>query len=535
MTMRWHHLNLQVKVSIIILLIVGLSLFIADYVDRHYVAKLVQENFYLKVATLLREVETRIQTSAQFQNQTDREKQFNKLIERHPDLLEVRLYTLPSEANGRPSLVARVPSTRHDPTTSTKIPPEVDEVLATTEAASNLHAQVDQRYMAIAVPVFVQEELAGVIFAKFWTGQIATVLEHHRRWSFILRIVVGGLIVLAINMFFYFRVHRPLSSLQAAVKAITGQDLKTTLQVRRNDEIGQLARHFNLMVERIRGATEENQGLYQALKESHDNLKGKIDDATEELLKRNEELVMLNERFSSAQRETTRLQRLAVLGQIVATVAHKIGTPLTAIYGHIQLLEEDPELSVAARERIQTLMRQIERMSRIIQDLLLFGRKSDPCLIQVDINSNLEQTLNLFRPILDRQHIELTTAFGANVESVLGDPSQLQEVFANLIDNALEAMPDGGRLFIQTVRQTADEEGGLRDWVSIAIGDTGPGIPPEDRTRIFEPFFTTKKTEGGTGLGLAITLELVKEQNGEVRIESTVGKGTTFTVRLPAS
>ncbi|MGH7256219.1 MAG: sensor histidine kinase, partial [Nitrospirales bacterium] len=375
----------------------------------------------------------------------------------------------------------------------------------------------------------------AALYAEFWTGQFDAVLDHHRRWSMIIRFLAGLLIVLAVNVYLYFHVHRPLRSLRSGVAAVGSRDLTASVPVQRQDEIGELAGQFNLMVAQLRAAAQENQQLYQALKAAHDDLQQKVADATAELIRRNEELERLNEMLSSAQRETARVQRLAVLGQIVATVAHKIGTPLTAISGHVQLLAEDPQMDPAAKKRVRTILGQIDRMSRIVQDLLTLARKPAVGFTPVDMNTVLEQALNLFRPMLDQQRIELLTEFADNLPTVQGDLLQLQDVFANLIDNALEAMPDGGRLQVRTSPWISTDSGTNRVWVAVEIGDTGHGIAPDHLERVFEPFFTTKKAGQGTGLGLAIALESVQLHGGRLSVDSEVGKGSRFLALLPTA
>ena len=177
------------------------------------------------------------------------------------------------------------------------------------------------------------------------TAQFDEVLDYQHQLSISRRVITGGIIVLAINIFFYWYVHRPVGALLSAVKAVTEGTMTTTVPVSGDDEIGTLGSRFNLMVERIRTTTEENARLFDALQHAHNGLQRKVDEATAEIRQKNRELARTNELLSSAQREAARAQRLSAIGQLAATVAHKIGTPLTALSGHIQLLQEDPDLT----------------------------------------------------------------------------------------------------------------------------------------------------------------------------------------------
>jgi signal transduction histidine kinase len=348
-------------------------------------------------------------------------------------------------------------------------------------------------------------------------------------------LIKGLVIVLAINLFLYFRVHRPVRALLSAVEAVARGKLLTTVPVRGRDEIGQLAERFNLMVERIRAATEENTQLYEKLRLAHDLLQVRVEEATAELRRKNRELARTNELLSTSQREAARAQRLSAIGQLAATLAHQIGTPLTAVSGHLQLLEEDPQLGPEARKRLKIVETQIERESRIIQDLLIYARKPDPVFLPMDLNACLEECLALLRPEIDRRHVALNLLLDPALPKAHADSQQVHEVFCNLIENAMDAMPQGGTLTVQSQVVEAPTTEKTNHWLAIDIADTGPGIAPEHREQIFQPFFTTKKAGRGTGLGLAIAFDTVRSHGGQMLVESESGQGTRFRVLLRGS
>lgn len=524
--------SLHVRVTIITLMIVGVSLLLADLLDRHYVSELARENLHAKTVGLLRSFNMKVATRADLHSDLAGKRELAALYEENPDILLLQLYVSEGGLTALPvPLITHGDATGMDLST---VPGAVREVLATGQKVSQLGYDGAAHRMSLAVPVRIQQEVVGALYAEVWTGQFDSLLAHHRTWSITIRTFAGVLIVVAINLFLYFHVHRPLRRLQSAVTAVAKRDLTASVPVERQDEIGLVGVQFNLMVEQLRLVAEENRRLYEALKEANDSLQGRVAEATAELLKRNQELEDLNEVLSATQRETARVQRLAVLGQTVATVAHRIGTPLTGISGHIQLLAEDPSLSEPIRSRVKTVMGQIERLSRVIQDLLTLARKPEPPRTRLDVNAVLEQVLNLFRPGIEQQRIELVTEFGDNMPPIAADGAQLHEVFTNLIDNALDAMPRGGRLMVRTYLQEASDAGGRSRCIVAEIGDTGTGIDPQHRDRVFEPFFTTKPLGLGTGLGLAIAKEAVRLHGGQLTVTSTVGKGTCAKVSLPA-
>ncbi|HMU56154.1 MAG TPA: ATP-binding protein [Nitrospira sp.] len=260
--------------------------------------------------------------------------------------------------------------------------------------------------------------------------------------------------------------------------------------------------------------------------------------AGEELRAKNEALARTNEILSAVQRAAVRAQRLSAIGQFAATVAHKIGTPLTALSGHVQLLMEDLSLPSKVRGRLQMVEAQIERTSCIIQDLLLYARREPPVRTRTDMNECLEDCMTLFKTECDRLHIACITELAADLPPVEVDRQQMQETVNHLIENALQAMPNGGSLCLRT--RTAE---GAAIWrgssrstgVAVEIVDTGQGINPDHLTQIFQPFFTTKQAGRGTGLGLAIVQETVRAHEGRIMVESEPGKGTSFVIYLPAA
>lgn len=256
-------------------------------------------------------------------------------------------------------------------------------------------------------------------------------------------------------------------------------------------------------------------------------------DATQDLQERNEELVLANERLVVDQRELLRQQRLVVLGKLVATIAHKIGTPLTAISGHLQLLLEDPQLSSEVNQRIQIIFRQTHRLNTVMQDLLNFVRTPTLELEPVSIPQCLEQALQLFLPIFDKQSILLHTDYQASLPLACADFLQLQDAVNNLIDNAIDAMPHGGQLRVSAWPQDRQDSLVREPGICIEIHDTGIGIPSDCLESIFQAFFTTKNIGEGTGLGLAIASEIVQQHQGKLSVESAEGQGTTFFLWLP--
>ncbi|MDE3035729.1 MAG: HAMP domain-containing protein [Nitrospirota bacterium] len=516
-----------------ILVIVGLSALSAEYIDRRYVAKLAQENFQQEMVAVVRQVGAAITTIAEFHNQPSRELELYKLLASRPDLVEIRLYTLPAGEAGPPSLFVSAGNNVQPKQEGNPI--LVEQAVRQASDVSDLSGWGREHLLKIAAPILVENRMVGAAYAEFSTAQFDEVLDYQRRLSLTRRLATGAVIVLAINLFLYLKVHRPVRALLAAVESVAHGNMTTAVPVGGGDEIGRLGSRFNTMVKRIRAATEENRKLYDQLQRAHDDLQIKVDEATTEVRQKIKELARTNEILSTTQREAARAQRLSAIGQLAATVAHKIGTPLTALSGHIQLLQEDPQLSLEARRRIDTVEAQIERTSRIIQDLLLYARKPELTVVPLNLNECLEECVALLRPEIDRRGVVPVLALSPDLDKVQADPQQLQEVFCNLIENALDAMPTGGTLTIRSGTRGPTTAGSAGRRAAVEVEDTGEGIPREVQAQIFQPFFTTKKAGRGTGLGLAIALETVRAHGGQISVESEAGKGSRFLVLLPLS
>jgi two-component system NtrC family sensor kinase len=175
------------------------------------------------------------------------------------------------------------------------------------------------------------------------------------------------------------------------------------------------------------------------------------------------------------------------------------------------------------REPLDMVLSEASRARDIVRDLLDFGRQRPLTLRPVDLNAVVRQVLALLRPSCGR--VTVQEEFAPGLPPVEADAARLKQVFVNIVQNALHAMPGGGRLLVRT-----DHDG---EAVTVTFADTGVGIPPENLRRIFDPFFTTKPDSKGTGLGLSVSLHIVRQHGGAIEVESEPGRGATFTVRLP--
>jgi two-component system, NtrC family, sensor histidine kinase HydH len=222
--------------------------------------------------------------------------------------------------------------------------------------------------------------------------------------------------------------------------------------------------------------------------------------------------------------ELRRSEHLAALGKLLAGVAHEVRNPLAAIRSTVQLWERLPAES-RTPQSLEAVIQAVDRLNQTVSQLLHFSRADHAERHPIQVNDLLRETLELIGAQLTEQQVTCQCEFGQNVPPVQGSASALRQVFVNLLQNALQAMPGGGRL---AVRSDFDER--LRE-VTVLVSDTGPGVPVEDRARLFEPFFTTRSN--GTGLGLALCREITVQHGGRIEYLATERSGATFRVVLP--
>jgi len=230
-----------------------------------------------------------------------------------------------------------------------------------------------------------------------------------------------------------------------------------------------------------------------------------------------------------AERKLIQAEKLAAVGEMAAGIAHELNNPLTTVTGFTELvLDELPDDSVF-RVDLGLVLKEARRARDVVRRLLDFSRSSESERTRADLNELLDDVLSLTNHLMRTSGVQLDVSLGNKLPWVIVDRNQMKQVFLNLFHNALQAMPTGGRLVVKTGKRQKDG----RKWVTTTIADTGDGISEEDRERIFEPFFTTRSEEGGTGLGLSVTYGIVSDHGGEIDVESELGKGTNFIVRLP--
>ena len=228
--------------------------------------------------------------------------------------------------------------------------------------------------------------------------------------------------------------------------------------------------------------------------------------------------------FKHMQEQLRKTERIAELGTLASGMAHEIGTPMNVILGRAEyLLQRTADEGM--KKGLATIVTQIERITKVMNQLLAFARRKSPDRQAVDLGEIVEDSLEMFQERMTHGRITVEKAIEADMPSIQADRDQLIQVLINLVMNSLNAMPEGGRLRLSLAREGSH--------VCLGVSDTGHGMPEEIRSKVFEPFFTTKDFGKGTGLGLTVVKGIIEEHGGTIAVESVVDKGTTFWIQLP--
>jgi signal transduction histidine kinase len=229
------------------------------------------------------------------------------------------------------------------------------------------------------------------------------------------------------------------------------------------------------------------------------------------------------EELKKAQEELVQANKYKVIGELAAGIAHEIRNPLGSIQGSLEILRKDYQPEDSKYEFLNILLKEVKRLNKVITDFLNYAKPALPNLIDTDINQLISETVLILSPQAVKKEVSLKTELEKNLPRIKTDPSQLKQAFINLILNSLEAIEDKGEITISAHQD--------KNRLKIVFQDNGKGMSEETKSKIFTPFFSTK--EGGTGLGLGIVERIIQNHKGEIKVESTLRKGTIFTLSFP--
>ncbi len=376
----------------------------------------------------------------------------------------------------------------------------------------------------VFAPVFTGSRLSGAVELIELLDDTPSIAAQSQRMSIWIALVAVLVITLGTFTLFDRLIYRPIGQLLKAMNEVEAGNLAVEITGTSSDELGILTRNFNGMIQRVRTMTEEREAQKLLLQEQ-------VNEATQELSERNQQLESANRELWQLSRRLSEMERLAVAGQTAAQFAHEVGTPLNLISGHVQLLQNNLKQDPKALSRLETINIQIERIERIVRSMLDRTRSEATPFAPVDLETLLNRIIDVITPTLHQRDIHMVTEFAASLPLINGNADRLQQVFFNLINNAMDAMAAGGSLTIKTECKASDCGEPLQ--VIVSVVDTGCGMTDEVRARIFDPLYTTKEKGRGTGLGLVVVHQIMRDHHGQIDVESTPGQGTCFRLSFP--
>ncbi len=408
-----------------------------------------------------------------------------------------------------------------------------------TEPVFNIfYTDNNEQFFNFVVPVFEkrtisEEEFATQIFSLdedyneneeklLGTIQIGLTPERINRkmqtvlWVSIIPLgFVIALVGIGVSYIIASGVVKPVRHLVKITDKVASGDLSQKVEISSKDEIGLLASRFNQMTKGLKQLMDEKEGVMIELK-----------DLNKKLSSINDELVQRNEQLKDTQEQLLRTEKLAAVGTLASGVSHELRNPLSSIKNAVFLLKRKlsrkviPDIDEKVVQFLDIMDKEIDRSTTIINDLLGFTRVAKPTRTRSNITIVIDEALSRVKIA---ENIKLSKGLQSDLPMVTIDPNQVGRVLINLIENACQAMTDGGELQISASKSKV--------FVEIEIGDSGCGIPEKEVKKIFDPLFTTKPK--GTGMGLAVCHGIIDKHNGSIEVKSQEGKGTNMIIKLP--
>jgi signal transduction histidine kinase len=338
----------------------------------------------------------------------------------------------------------------------------------------------------------------GVLEVAFVAGRLEADLLRESSASLLSGVVLAALLALVVWFALERLVLRQVADLTHGIERVAAGEPRATVPIRSRDELGKVAIAFNRMTERLEEARR------------------RVETETDRSL----ELM----------RRLRQSESLAIAGKLCSSIAHEVGTPLNIIAGRAELTLRALPKDSPLREDLDVIVAQIDRISRMIRAALDPFRQREPERASTDPRAVTDALRPLLQHFARSRGVALDVSMPRDLPPVLVDPGHLQQVMINLLTNAIEATPSGGRVAVTAAPAVADDE---RPGVAIVVRDTGSGIPLDVLPKIFDPFFSTKPARDGSGLGLSICRDLVRSNGSDIQVTSAPGSGTTFTVWLP--
>ena len=510
-------LNLQWKVLLLVAGTMIVIVVVSAYLHQLITKELIEEYRYNNAVAQVVTVAKRSETYGYFGKPDDLLQEIQFLINSRPDFNQIDVFQITRAGD---KLVA---------TTA----PDGPRLPYLNEKSRDNELGEMERPFPDVVSVEVEREghrhwiITAAINENGDNGYVTALVQKTSRTDFVTRLqfqhnmVLGGGAIVSIALLyclFAFMFRRPARDIVSAMSQARTGDLSARAPIRRDDELGTIARGFNMMIDDLRSRDEEREQLLLQVKNFNDQLQNEVAQATSELRASNEALF-------DTQQGLARSERLAAVGQIAASLAHEIGTPLNAISGHLRLLARNHPHDTNTQRRVAIINSQLDSVVKSVKGLLARTQRPRPALQRLDLNELVEELIWLVHPTLEALDIAVIIHLDHYLPLIWGSHDGLLQLFLNLTNNSTEAMPSGGRIEITTRFDR------LARSAELLFRDSGSGIDPSAMEHLFEPMWTTK--EAGSGFGLAIAHQIAIEHGGKIEAIADERQGAAFRLTLP--
>jgi two-component system, NtrC family, sensor kinase len=507
-------LNLQWKILLLVAVSMSLILFTSSYLHTVRTRAVVARDHYQNALDQTLVLTNRISAYDYFSSLPDLQQEMRLVAGSRPDFKQIDVYQ--NSTAGPQLLVTTAPGSQDLLSLS-----NTGNRAAIQQRAGITSSEITRNnsdYWLIRTDITSAKQSGFIEALVLKSAHHQLVDNLHREYNLVLfgaLLASVGLLYLLFNYFF----RRPVREILQAMAETRGGSLLVRAPVRRDDELGAVAVGFNQLMDGIAERSREREDLVRQISDLNAELLKKVEIATSELRAANADLIRTQQRLA-------RSERMAAIGQVTASLAHEIGTPLNAVAGHLQLLDRNHRDAPDTQRRLKIINAQLAIIVQTVKSLLERTHRPKIVFEPTDINATVQQLLMLVGPMLESRNIKATITLDQNLPCVSADRDSLHQVFLNLVNNSCDAMPNGGELEI-TTRHLRE----LRQ-VEIMLSDSGAGIAPSVVEHLFEPMFTTKQS--GSGLGLVIARDIIAEHCGRIELVSG-SSGAVFLLALPVA
>ena len=507
-------LNLQWKILLLVAVSMSLILFTSSYLHTVRTRAVIEKDHYDNAIGQTLVLMNRISAYDYFSSLEDLKQEMQLVAGSRPDFKQIDVYQ--NSATG-PHLLA----------TTTPGAPELSSLsnngnsTATQPIAGLTSSQITRNnsdYWLIRADITSPQHSGFIEALVLKSPHHQLVGSLRREYNLVLfgaLLTSVGLLYLLFSYFF----RRPVKEILQAMTETRGGSLLARAPVRRDDELGAIAQGFNQLMDVIAERSREREDLLRQISDLNNELLKKVEIATSDLRAANADLIRTQQRLACS-------ERMAAIGQVTASLAHEIGTPLNAVAGHLQLLDRNHRDAPDTQRRLKIINAQLGIIVQTVKSLLERTHRRRITFEPTDINAAVQDLGLLVGPMLESRNIKTAITLAEDLPRVLADRESLHQVFLNLVNNSCDAMPNGGELEIATRYLPQNQQ------VEIMFSDSGAGIAPHVVEHLFEPMFTTKQS--GSGLGLVIARDIIAEHRGRIELVSG-SSGAVFVLALPVT